>query len=179
MVGVAAVLPAPASGSPIAKRGPHKKRAAQEIELSKPFVILGAARQAGETRRAVDIAFPNGLIDLTILSEHHVGGYDYAHSNVNDGFLAIVNGMLAAKHRVRDAGLLVRYERAHEDIFRPADRPSRNIKRERAADGGQAYLADRIGHGYRLTGGLRGAIFPNGPVFRQQLLGGWIPLYGR
>jgi multimeric flavodoxin WrbA len=65
--------------------------------LPKPFVILGAARQGGETRRAVDIAFPNGLIDLTILSEHHVGGYDYAHSNADDGFPAIVGGMLAAK----------------------------------------------------------------------------------
>lgn len=65
--------------------------------MSKPFVILGAARQAGETRRAVDIAFPNGLIDLTILSEHHIGGYDYAHSNVDDAFLAIVDGMLTAK----------------------------------------------------------------------------------
>src|ERR1700679_3251181 len=49
------------------------------------------------SRRAVDIAFPSGLIDLAILSEHHIGGYDYAHSNAGDGFLAVVDGMLAAK----------------------------------------------------------------------------------
>jgi len=68
--------------------------------LSKPFVILGAARQAGETRRAVDIAFPSELIDLTVLSEHHIGGYDYAHSNADDDFLTIVEGMLTANNIV-------------------------------------------------------------------------------
>ena len=49
------------------------------------------------SRRAVDIAFPSGLIDLAILSEHHIGGYDYAHSHVDDDFVTIVDKILMAK----------------------------------------------------------------------------------
>lgn len=65
--------------------------------MTKPFVVLGAARQAGETRHAVDIAFPSGSINLTVLSEHHIGGYDYAHANADDDFLTIVDAMQTAK----------------------------------------------------------------------------------
>jgi NADPH-dependent FMN reductase len=86
-----------AQEAPIAKRGLYKRRATKGIKLSKPFVILGAAKQAGETHRAVDIAFPSGLIDLVVLSEHHISGYDYAHSNEDDGFLTIVDRMLTTK----------------------------------------------------------------------------------
>lgn len=65
--------------------------------MSKPFVIMGTARRDGETRRAVDIAFPNGSIDLIPLSEHNIGGYDYAHANADDDFPVIVDAMLTAK----------------------------------------------------------------------------------
>ena len=60
----------------------------------RPLVILGSARPDGDTRRAVDIAFPDGGIDLVILSHRHVGGYDYSHSNDADDFRPVVNAML-------------------------------------------------------------------------------------
>ena len=59
----------------------------------KPLVILGSARPDGETRRAVEIAFPNNA-DLVVLSHHHIGGYDYAHSNDGDEFRLVVEVML-------------------------------------------------------------------------------------
>jgi NADPH-dependent FMN reductase len=62
----------------------------------KPLVILGSARADGDTRRAVDIAFPDGSIDLVILAHRQVGGYDYAHANERDDFLPAVDAMLAA-----------------------------------------------------------------------------------
>lgn len=60
----------------------------------KPFVILGSARPDGDTRSAVDIAFPDGGIELLILAHRHVGGYDYAHSNDGDDFQPAVEAML-------------------------------------------------------------------------------------
>ena len=65
--------------------------------MSKPLVILGTARRDGETRRAIDIAFPSGSIDLAILSEHYIVSYDYAHATAGDDFLNIVEKMLIAK----------------------------------------------------------------------------------
>ncbi|HYS44967.1 MAG TPA: NAD(P)H-dependent oxidoreductase, partial [Rhizomicrobium sp.] len=61
-----------------------------------PLVILGSARPDGETRRAVDIAFPDGNIDLTVLPNFAIGGYDYAHLNARDAFGAIADAMAAA-----------------------------------------------------------------------------------
>lgn len=63
--------------------------------MARPLVILGSARGAGETRRAVDLAFPLGSIDLATLGDHKIGGYDYAHSNAHDDFLSIVDMILA------------------------------------------------------------------------------------
>lgn len=62
--------------------------------MSRTLVILGTARREGATRRAVDIAFPVTSIDLTILSDHRISGYDYTHANVADDFLPIVENML-------------------------------------------------------------------------------------
>jgi multimeric flavodoxin WrbA len=59
----------------------------------KPLVILGSARPDGETRRAIEIAFPNNA-DLVVLSHHHIGGYDYAHSNDGDEFRLVMEAML-------------------------------------------------------------------------------------
>lgn len=59
----------------------------------KPLVILGSARADGETRRAVNIAFPPDAIDLAILPNVVIGGYDYDHRNASDGFAAIVEAM--------------------------------------------------------------------------------------
>jgi NADPH-dependent FMN reductase len=53
--------------------------------------------KVGETRRAIDIAFPSGSIDLTILSEHRIVSYDYTHSNAGDDFLNVVERVLIAK----------------------------------------------------------------------------------
>lgn len=61
-----------------------------------PLVILGSARPDGDTRRAVDIAFPSGAIDLVTLAHHHIGGYDYAHANAEDAFGAAADAMHAA-----------------------------------------------------------------------------------
>jgi hypothetical protein len=54
-----------------------------------PLVILGSARPNGETRKAVDIAFPPGTASLVILPNHAIGGYDYGHANAGDDFAAI------------------------------------------------------------------------------------------
>ncbi len=61
-----------------------------------PLVILGSARPNGETRRAVDIAFPAGSADLVILSGFAIGGYDYDHLNAQDAFGGIARRMAAA-----------------------------------------------------------------------------------
>jgi multimeric flavodoxin WrbA len=60
------------------------------------LVILGSARPDGETRKAVDIAFPPGTIELMALPNFAVGGYDYAHGNEADGFDGIAAKMAAA-----------------------------------------------------------------------------------
>jgi multimeric flavodoxin WrbA len=60
----------------------------------KPLVILGSARPDGETRRAVEIAFPHNA-DLVVLAHHHIGGYDYAHTNGGDDFQIAMEAMLA------------------------------------------------------------------------------------
>jgi putative NADPH-quinone reductase len=65
-------------------------------DLPKPLVILGSARRSGETRRAVDIAFPAGSIDLATLCDHQISGYDYTHLNADDDFQFVVDLMLAA-----------------------------------------------------------------------------------
>jgi multimeric flavodoxin WrbA len=61
-----------------------------------PLVILGSARPDGETRKAVDIAFPPGTVALAILPSHAIGGYDYGHANAGDDFAAIADAMVAA-----------------------------------------------------------------------------------
>lgn len=66
----------------------------------KPLVILGSARADGETRRAVNIAFAPDAIDLAILPNLAIGGYDYDHRNAPDGFAAIAQAM-------RDASAIV------------------------------------------------------------------------
>src|SRR5262249_16943264 len=45
-------------------------------------------------RRAIDIAFPAGGIDLVVLAHRPVGGYDYAHRNDGDEFQPVVDAML-------------------------------------------------------------------------------------
>jgi multimeric flavodoxin WrbA len=62
--------------------------------LSKPLVILGTARSRGETRRAIDISFPNDSIDLIIVTDFKISGYDYSHENGSDDFLCLVEDML-------------------------------------------------------------------------------------
>jgi len=63
----------------------------------KPLVILGSARPNGETRRAVDIAFPVGSAQLVVLPHCAIGGYDYGHTNAEDDFSAIAEAMTAAR----------------------------------------------------------------------------------
>jgi multimeric flavodoxin WrbA len=65
--------------------------------MPRPLVILGSARPDGETRRAVDIAFPNGSAQLVILPHCAIGGYDYGHTNAGDDFFAIAEAMTAAQ----------------------------------------------------------------------------------
>jgi putative NADPH-quinone reductase len=61
-----------------------------------PLVILGSARPDGETRRAVDLAFPPGSAELVVLPDFAIGGYDYKHANTDDAFSAIAEKMAAA-----------------------------------------------------------------------------------
>jgi len=65
--------------------------------MSKPLVILGTARPDGDTCRAIGIAFPNGSVDLTNLSDRSISGYDYTHGNADDDFLDVVEDMLKAQ----------------------------------------------------------------------------------
>lgn len=61
-----------------------------------PLVILGSARADGETRSAVDTAFPDGSIQLVVLPDFTVGGYSYDHLNAEDAFGPIADAMVAA-----------------------------------------------------------------------------------
>jgi multimeric flavodoxin WrbA len=63
----------------------------------KPLVILGSARSDGETRRAVDIAFPGHSAQLVTLPDFAIGGYSYDHFNADDAFGAISDAMVAAQ----------------------------------------------------------------------------------
>jgi len=65
--------------------------------LTKPLVILGTARKTGETRRAIDIAFPDGSANLVILTDQDIGRYEYDHKSANDDFLTIVDQMVRAQ----------------------------------------------------------------------------------
>jgi multimeric flavodoxin WrbA len=60
------------------------------------LVILGSARPDGETRKAVDIAFPPGTSELVVLPDFTIGGYDYNHFNTGDAFDGIAAKMAAA-----------------------------------------------------------------------------------
>lgn len=62
-----------------------------------PLVILGSARADGETRRAVDLAFPDGSIRLANLPDFAIGGYAYDHLNAEDAFGSIADEMVAAE----------------------------------------------------------------------------------
>lgn len=55
---------------------------------------MGTAKKTGETRRAIDIAFPDGSADLIILTDQDIGRYEYDHKSANDDFLTIVDEML-------------------------------------------------------------------------------------
>ena len=62
-----------------------------------PLIILGSARPDGETRKAVDLAFPPGTAELVMLPNFAIGGYDYGHGNAGDGFGAVAAKMAAAE----------------------------------------------------------------------------------
>jgi hypothetical protein len=63
--------------------------------MKPPLVILGSARPDGETRRAVDLAFPNDSAELVILPNFAIGGYDYTHFNAQDAFGPVAQAMAA------------------------------------------------------------------------------------
>jgi multimeric flavodoxin WrbA len=65
--------------------------------MTLPLVILGSARPDGETRRAVDLAFPPGTAELVVLPNFSIGGYDYRHFNANDAFGHIAPKMAEAE----------------------------------------------------------------------------------
>jgi multimeric flavodoxin WrbA len=65
--------------------------------MALPLVILGSARPDGETRKAIDLAFPPGAAELVILPDFAIGGYDYGHGNAGDGFDAVAAKMAAAE----------------------------------------------------------------------------------
>jgi putative NADPH-quinone reductase len=65
--------------------------------MALPLVILGSARADGETRKAVDLAFPRGTAEVMVLPDFAIGGYDYGHGNAGDGFDTIAAKMAAAE----------------------------------------------------------------------------------
>lgn len=64
--------------------------------MPRPLIILGSSRTHGETRRAVDLAFPSSVADLFDLSERQLSPYDYEHRNAGDEFSSIVDAVLNA-----------------------------------------------------------------------------------
>jgi len=64
--------------------------------MNLPLVILGSARADGETRKAVDLAFPPGIAELVMLPNFAIGGYDYQHFNADDAFAGIAQKMAEA-----------------------------------------------------------------------------------
>jgi multimeric flavodoxin WrbA len=62
-----------------------------------PLVVLGSARAEGETRRAVDLAFPQGTARLMTLPDFVIGGYSYDHLNADDAFGEIADAMVASE----------------------------------------------------------------------------------
>jgi multimeric flavodoxin WrbA len=64
--------------------------------MTLPLIILGSARPDGETRRAVDLAFPPGTAELVVLPNFAIGGYDYQHFNADDAFGDIAPKMAEA-----------------------------------------------------------------------------------
>ena len=67
------------------------------MSVALPLVVLGSARTGGETRRAVDLAFPKGTARLMNLPDFVIGGYSYEHLNAEDAFGAITDAMVAAE----------------------------------------------------------------------------------
>ena len=65
--------------------------------MSKPLVILGTARSEGETRRAIDISFPKGTVDLIDLNHWRVAPYDYGYHHSDDDFLSVIDATLSAR----------------------------------------------------------------------------------
>ena len=65
--------------------------------MALPLIILGSARPDGETRRAVDLAFPAGTAELVVLPNFAIGGYDYQHFNADDAFGGIAPKMAEAE----------------------------------------------------------------------------------
>ena len=63
--------------------------------MVQPVVILGSARPDGETKRAVEIAFPDG-VETVILAHHKISAYDYQHRNDDDDFHTAIDAMLRA-----------------------------------------------------------------------------------
>ena len=60
-------------------------------------MILGSARPDGETRRAVDLAFPGDSARLVILPDFAIGGYAYNHLNADDAFGPIADAMVVSE----------------------------------------------------------------------------------
>ncbi len=66
------------------------------MSRTKPLVIVGSARKAGDTAKAVSLAFPNDKIVLIDLLDHDIRAYSYSHTNRTDEFLALVQLILKA-----------------------------------------------------------------------------------
>ena len=60
----------------------------------KPLVILGSARSDGETKRAIDLVFAPEAIELIVLPDFTIGGYDYKHFHARDMFGDIARRMV-------------------------------------------------------------------------------------
>ena len=67
------------------------------MSMALPLVILGSARASGQTRHAVDLAFPQGAANLVILPDFTIGGYSYDHLNAGDAFGPIADAMVASE----------------------------------------------------------------------------------
>ena len=135
-----------------------------------PLVILGSARSNGETRRAVDLAFPPGTAELVVLPNFSIGGYDYQHFNANDAFGHIAPKMAEADSIVFATPVYWYAMSAPLKIFfdRLTDM-TENLKALGKSSQGQVRLGDRHRHGKCVAGRLRGTLRPHRRILRHDL----------
>jgi multimeric flavodoxin WrbA len=60
------------------------------------LAILGSSRREGNTHQLLDAVVGEASVEVIDLADHEISPYDYAHRNIDDDFIAIVDKMVQA-----------------------------------------------------------------------------------